>query len=160
MHTRLQRRLVAAALLAPSRSCSAGSDLGAVLELQAALTNGERASDGVKLADLVERYLKRLETYFKPSTVRTHRTVSRNLLRFFRDRPVETWSSVDLETYVQQRLEKVALTTINGELKNLKATLRFAVEEKLISEMPFKIRMLPVVQRRTARIFTTASLLR
>ena len=55
----------------------------------------------MRLADLVERYLKRLETYFKASTVRTYRTVSRNLLRFFRDRPVETRTSEDLETYIQ-----------------------------------------------------------
>ena len=133
---------------------SAGAELGAALDLQAEILDGRPPSDAVKLADLVERYLKRLETYFKQSTVRTHRTVSRNLLRFFRNCPVETWTSADLETYIQQRLEKVAPTTVNGELKNLKATLRFAVEEKLIAEMPFKIRMLPVVQRRTARIFT------
>ena len=136
------------------RSKSAGPDLGAALELQGRISKGEPDPDAVVLADLVDRYLKRLETYFKPSTVRTHRTVSGNLLRFFRDRPVETWTSRDLETYVQLRLEKVAPTTANGELKNLKATLRFAVEEKLIPQMPFKIRMVPVVQRRTARIFT------
>ncbi len=136
------------------KSKSAGPDLGAALELQGRISDGEPDPDAVKLAALVDRYLKRLETYFKPSTVRTHRTVSRNLLRFFRDRPVEAWSSGDLEAYVQQRLEKVAPTTVNGELKNLKATLRFAVEEKLIPELPFKIRMVPVVQRRTARIFT------
>ncbi len=123
---------------------SAGRDLGAALELRATLLDDMPASGAAKLADLVERYLKRLETYFKQSTVRTHRTVSRNLLRFFRNRPVEAWTSADLETYIQQRLEKVAPTTVNGELKNLKATLRFAVEEKLVSEMPFKIRMLPV----------------
>jgi integrase/recombinase XerD len=133
---------------------SVGPELGAALDLQAEILDGRPPSDAVRLADLVERYLKRLETYFKPSTVRTHRTVSRNLLRFFRNRPVETWTSGALETYIQQRLEKVAPTTVNGELKNLKATLRFAVEEKIIPEMPFKIRMLPVVQRRTARIFT------
>ncbi len=136
------------------RSKSAGPDLGAVLELQARILDGDLALDAIKLADLVERYLKRLDTYFKPSTVRTHRTVSRHLLRFFRDRPVETWTSEALETYIQQRLEKVAPTTVNGELKNLKATLRFAVEEKIIPELPFKIRMVPVVQRRSARIFT------
>lgn len=136
------------------KSKSAGPDLGAALELQTRISDGEPDPDAVKLVDLVDRYLKRLETYFKPSTVRTHRTVSRNLLRFFRERPVETWTSDDLETYIQQRLDKVAPTTVNGELKNLKATLRFAVEEKLIPQMPFKIRMVPVVQRRTARIFT------
>ncbi|MEE8558034.1 MAG: tyrosine-type recombinase/integrase, partial [Myxococcota bacterium] len=133
---------------------SAGPELGAALDLQAEILDGRPPSDAVKLADLVERYLKRLETYFKQSTVRTHRTVSRNLLRFFRNRPVETWASGDLETYIQQRLEKVAPTTVNGELKNLKATLRFAVEEKLIPEMPFKIRMLKEVKRRTTHIFT------
>ncbi len=110
------------------KSKSAGPDLGAALELQTRISDGEPDPDAVKLVDLVDRYLKRLETYFKPSTVRTHRTVSRNLLRFFRDRPVETWTSDDLETYIQQRLDKVAPTTVNGELKNLKATLRFAVE--------------------------------
>ena len=136
------------------RHKSAGPEIGAAMELQAGLLGGAPAPDAVRFADLVERYLKRLQTYFKTSTVRTHRTVSRNLLRFFRDRPVETWTSEDLETYIQQRLEKVAPSTVNGELKNLKATLRFAVEEKLIEELPFKIRMVPVVQRRTARIFT------
>lgn len=136
------------------RHKSAGPDLASAIELQSRLVAGDPAPDAVRLADLVERYLKRLETYFKPSTVKTHRTVSRNLLRFFRDRPVETWTSQELETYIQQRLEKVAPTTVNGELKNLKATLRFAVEEELIESMPFKIRMVPVVQRRTARIFT------
>jgi integrase len=132
----------------------AGPDLAAALEIRAELLNGVPDPDAVKLEDLIERYLKRLETYFKPSTVRTHRTVSRNLLRFFRKRPVETWTSGDLETYIQQRLEKIAPSTVNGELKNLKATLRFAVEEKLIPEMPFKIRMLKEVKRRTTHIFT------
>jgi hypothetical protein len=92
-------------------------------------------------ADSVERDLKRLETYFKLSTVRTHRTASRNLLCFFSDRPVEMWTSADLETYAQHRLERAAPTTVNGELENLKATLRFAVEENLIPAMLFKIRM-------------------
>lgn len=134
-------------------------DLGAALELRAELLNSAPDPDVVRLADLVERYLKRLETYFKLSAVRTHRAVTRNLIRFFRNRPIETWTSADPELYIQHRLETVAPTSVNGELKNLKATLRFAVEEKLIPEMPFRIRMLPVVQRRTARIFTREEIL-
>ena len=136
------------------RQKSAGPDLGAALELQASLLDGEPAPDAVRLGDLVELNLKRLETYFKSSTVRTHRMVTRNLLRFFRGRPIDTWTSADLETYVRQRLVTVAPTTVNGELKCLKATLRFGVDEKLIPEMPFRIRMLKEVKRRTAHIFT------
>lgn len=33
----------------------------------------------------------------------------------------------------------VARSIINGELKNLRATLRFAVEEKLIATMPVRV---------------------
>jgi integrase len=133
---------------------SAGPDLGAALELQAELSGLDATPGAVRLHELVERYLKRLETYGKPSTVRTHRVVAGNLLRFFRSRPVESLTSTDLEAYIQHRLDKVAASTVNGELKNLRATLRFAVEEQIIPEMPFKIRMLKVVRRRTAHVFT------
>jgi site-specific recombinase XerD len=136
------------------RHKSAGSDLGAALALQAELRGLEPAPDAVRLQSLVERYLQRLETYGKPSTVHTHRVVAGNLVRFFRNRPVESLTSADLEAYIQHRLEKVAPTTVNGELKNLRATLRFAVEERLLPEMPFKIQMLKVVRRRTAHVFT------
>jgi hypothetical protein len=57
------------------------------------------AADAPRPGDLVERYLKRLETYGKPSSVRTHRVVSGNLLRFFKRRPVESLTSVDLEAF-------------------------------------------------------------
>ena len=40
---------------------SAGPELGAALDLQAEILDGRPPSDAVKLADLVERYLKRLE---------------------------------------------------------------------------------------------------
>ncbi len=102
----------------------------------------------------MEGHPKRLETYGKQSTVRTRRCVANNLIRFFRNPPVETFTSADLESYINQRMGVVARSTINGELKNLKATLRFAVEEKLLAAMPLRIKMIPVVTRRTARIFT------
>lgn len=133
---------------------SAGPELGAALELQQELGGVEHDPQAPRLQDLVERYLKRLETYGKASTVHTHKYVANNLIRFFRGRPVDTLTSSDLEAYIQERMGKVARSTINGELKNLKATLRFAVEEGLIAEMPFKIRMVPVVIKRTSRIFT------
>ena len=79
------------------RSKGAGRELGAAIDLQARLQDGEPDPDAVKLSDLVDRYIRRLETYFKPSTVKTHRTVARTLLRFFGERPVETWTSNDLE---------------------------------------------------------------
>ena len=131
------------------------------MELQATLLDGEPASDAVCLRELVERYLKRLGTYGKPSTVRTHRLVSKNLLRFFRERPVETWTPSDLETYIRHRLDKgIAATTVNGDLKNLRATLRLAVEEKILPELPFKIQLLKEIKRRNSKIFTREEILR
>ena len=140
---------------------SAGAEIGAALELQATLLDGEPASDAVCLRELFERYLKRLETYGKPRTVSTYRLVAKNLLRFFRQRPVETWTAPDLETYIRQRLDKgIASTTVNAELKNLRATLRLAVEEKMLPELPFKIKMLKEIKRRNSKIFTREELQR
>lgn len=134
----------------------AGPELGVALELRAALLNGAPDPDAILLADLVSRYADRLEVYYKPATRRTYATVSRHLLKYFRGRPVHTWTAQDIEGYVLYRSDaaKVAPSTINGELKALKATLRLAVDEGVFPSMPVKIRMLRTMKRTSSRLFT------
>ncbi len=79
---------------------SAGPNLGAALELQGQVRGSEDSPDAVRLPELVERYLKRLETYGKPRTVVCNRSVTKTLTAFFRSRPIESLSSTTIMPFV------------------------------------------------------------
>jgi integrase len=107
----------------------------------------------------VQRYLKRLATFGKASTLRTHRVIMRRWVTFFGARPIAEWASVDLENYIaERRAASIAASTINGELAKLKAVLRAAVEDEIIERLPFKITMVPVVKKRSAHVFSRAEI--
>ena len=134
---------------------SAGSDLSAALELHEKLRSGiEHAPDVVRFNHVVERYRKHLEVYAKPGTLQSNRRVSRHLLRAFGQRPIEALTLIDLERFIEHRLKSVSPSTINLELRILKATLHFGIEQDMYDRMPFKIRMLKQIKRTSSKLFT------
>ena len=137
------------------RHKSAGQDLSEALELHEKLRSGiEHAPEVVRFNHAVERYRKHLEVYAKPATLITNRVACDHLLRAFGKRPIESLTLIDLERFIQDRLKSLAPSTINLHLRVLKAMLRFAVEEGLITGLPFRIRMLKEVKRRSSKLFS------
>ena len=133
--------------------------MGEALEFQAQLRNGGPDPRLPTYSDALSLHLKRLRTYSKASTVRTHETIGRHWRAWWRSRPIPTWTADDLAAYIAHRqATPVGAVTINGELAKLKAVLRTAVDEGLIDRLPFKIRMMPVVKKRSAHIFTLAEI--
>ena len=134
---------------------SAGSDLAAALELHEKLRSGIEHAPGIARFDqVVERYRKHLEVYAKPGTLQSTRRVSRHLLRAFGQRPIAALTLVDLERFIEHRQKSVSSSTINLELRILKAALRFGIEQGMYDRMPFKIRMLKQIKRTSSKLFT------
>jgi integrase len=132
-----------------------GQDLGEALERHVNLRTGrEFPKDAITLPLIVERYLKHHELYSKRKTQEYVRLTSARLVRFFRSRPIDSLTEEDLETFIGYRLETVQPISVNADLRVLKAILRLGVQQGLIEQMPFKIRMLKVTKRRTAHIFS------
>jgi hypothetical protein len=117
------------------RQVSVGSDLGVALQRREQLRGSESDSSGARFPELCERYLKRQETYSKPSTLHNERCNVAKLIRFFGARTIASLSAGDLEAFISTRRGKVSAHTINNDLGTLRGVLRQAVDEGLISAL-------------------------
>ena len=128
------------------RRVSAGKDLGEALELHARL-RGQGDAGGACFGELVERYLKRHETYSKATTLTNARCDARKLARFFRNREVASLTVDDLETFVADRSSKVGVHSVNRELRALRRMLRQGLQEGVIDSIPFRVQELRTTKR-------------
>lgn len=98
----------------------------------------------MRLKTLVTPFLDAKRTFTKPNSVRCYEDALRRILNFFGDRDVTFLTEKDLETYISHRRETVRDTSINRDLRVLKALFRFAVDRGLIGREPFRVKLLRV----------------
>ncbi len=102
----------------------------------------------------------------KPNTLRSGRNRCDRLLRHFEGLDVEQLGHRNLDSYIEKRRRDVfqgrrtSDTTINGDLRILKAVLRHAMHEGLIDALPFRIKMLRCDNRKRMQVFTPDELQR
>jgi integrase len=53
----------------------------------------------------------------------------------------------DLSEFISSRRKRVCANSVNADLRILRAVLRLAVDEEIIRELPFKVRMLRATPR-------------
>ncbi len=128
------------------RQVSAGKVLGEALELHARL-RGQEDGGGVRFGELVERFLKRHETYSKPTTLVGVRSDARRLVSFFRNREVASLTVDDLEAFVSDRSSTAGVHSVNRELRALRRMLRQGLQEGVIDALPFKVQELRTIKR-------------
>ena len=128
------------------RQVSVGPDLGEALERHAQL-RGQEDAGGARFGELVERFLKRHETYSKRTTLIGVRSDARRLVSFFRNREVASLTVEDLEAFVADRSTTVGVHSVNRELRALRRMLRQGLQEGVIDALPFKVQELRTTKR-------------
>lgn len=98
----------------------------------------------MQLKRLIAPFLATKRTFTKPNSIRCYEDALRRILDFYGDRDVDFLSDADLESYVQKRRKTVRDTSINRDLRVLKALFRFSVERGLIAREPFRVKLLRV----------------
>lgn len=115
--------------------------------------NGEVRNINYTLEDLFEKRLNYINLNFKISTYMLYASTFKNYLSFFPNRPLIKVIPEDLETY--KKLRKVSRTTINMEVRVLKATFNYACSKntKMLKENPFdEIKQFPVQEKKKVYI--------
>jgi len=126
---------------------SVGNDYAKALEAHARLRRVSATESGATFGEVCERYLKRQETFSKPKSVQCARYSCLTLLRHFRDRPVRELTPEDLSEFISVRRKRVCANSVNADLRILRAALHLTVDEEIIRELPFKVRMLRATPR-------------
>lgn len=95
-----------------------------------------RTQRTVTFVELADRYLAWREEQYPDSQPGIELIVNKHLLPFFERQGIDSLSADDGEAYVAFRAKSVVPSTLNKELRTLKAVLNKAVEWKLITENP------------------------
>lgn len=98
-----------------------------------------RKEKPVTLGKLVESYLKYSEGNHSPSTYKLNRLFLKYFLDFTGDVSLKTITRKNVEDYKLHRNEEVSKTSVNMEIRHLKAAFSYAIDVgKFIKENPFK----------------------
>lgn len=98
---------------------------------------GEIINTNFTLQDLFDRRLDFIKLNFKEGTYKIYAATFKNYLAFFPNRLLTKVLPEDLETY--KKLRNVSKTTVNIEIRVLKATFKYACSKntKMLNENPF-----------------------
>lgn len=96
---------------------------------------------------LAERYLEHLRIYAKQASVDAAQRSLKQLTGYFWDTDTATITAADVDRFVAHRRRTCSPPHINKDLRYLKATLRLAVEEGALKEMPCRVRMVREVRK-------------
>jgi len=90
-------------------------------------------------AYLKQDYWPYVKANCEDSTLVSYQGALRHFLRICKDRPMDAYKRIDMERYKQQRLsEGIRKTTINIELRSIKAAFSWAYKYDLIDRTPYK----------------------
>lgn len=95
-----------------------------------------RPSKCATLADFTERYLAQSQASKALATYRMDRQALQSLLRIICNLPLNDISHQDIERFRLTRLEQIKPTSVNVELRHIKAAFSYAVENGFIKENP------------------------
>jgi integrase len=99
---------------------------------------------GVKVSAFLTDYLAYVKATFAHKTYLNADRVVRHFVRVAGERMIDSLTAEDLEKYKQMRLESVSPTTVNIDIRTLKAAFEVAVTWERLFKNPFK----PVMQVR------------
>jgi site-specific recombinase XerD len=106
----------------------------------------------VRFTALIASYLDHQRTYNKRETLRSAEHSLRVLLAWFGDRELETLSHADLDAFVRHRRAQVKDVSVNKDLRVLRGLLRFGLGAGHLPELPVRVRLLRVAQKRELRV--------
>jgi integrase len=105
------------------------------------------------LKRVLDAYLDRSRIYSKPQSFRAAQSSCNRALEILDKRSVYDLNSGDLERFIlKRRSEGVTDRTINHDLAILKAAFNHAISIDLLESMPFKIKLLKVLRRKSRKI--------
>jgi len=114
---------------------------------------GEVIDINYTLLNLFEKRLDFIKLNYKESTYKLYASTFKNYLSFFSNRLLIKVLPEDLETY--KKLRNVSKTTINMEVRVLKATFKYACSKntKMLLDNPFdEIKQFPVPEKKKVYI--------
>jgi site-specific recombinase XerD len=104
----------------------------------------DRGHASLKLDDVLKLYRRNLATRSKQNTLRTWDEATRILENYWgRDYDVTTLTTQAVLDFLKERRRKRAAITANRPMRVLRTALRYAVGEKVLKEMPCRIKLLP-----------------
>lgn len=114
---------------------------------------GDLININYTLNDLFNKRLDFMELHFKRGTCKIYEATFKNYLSFFTNRALSKVLPEDLETY--KKLRNVSKTTINIEIRVLKATFKYACSKsvKMLAVNPFdEVKQFPVPEKKRVYI--------
>jgi site-specific recombinase XerD len=87
---------------------------------------------------LKNEYWPHVEANCSSGTLTRYQNDLRHFIRICKDRPMHAFKRIDMERFKQARLKKAKKTTINIEIRSIKAAFNWAYKYDLIDRTPFK----------------------
>lgn len=92
-----------------------------------------------RLSNYLEQdYWPYAESNCSEGTFERYQTNLGHFLRICKDRPMDAYKRIDMERFKQARLKEVKKTTINVDMRGIKAAFTWAYKYDLIDKNPFK----------------------
>lgn len=110
------------------------------------------------LQDLRKEVLKYVSVNLRKTTVQIYRRVINDMIRIISDKPISLISIRDIENYKSTRLNEVRNTTVNIDLKTMRAIFNIAEKWNWISHNPTKKVKLLLISQKEKLAFSESEL--
>ncbi len=110
------------------------------------------------IADLKREVLKYTSDNLQYSTSKIYNRVLNDMIRIIKDKPVKLITNRDIENYKSVRVTEVKKTTVNIDLKTMKAILNLALKWNWINENPMKYVKLLLIEQKEKLSFNEIEL--
>jgi len=108
--------------------------------------------------DLKKEVLKYTSDNLQNSTSQIYRRVLNDMLRIIKNKPVKLITNKEIEYYKSVRISEVKKTTVNIELKTMKAIFNIALRWNWINENPMKYVKLFIIEQKERLSFNEIEL--
>lgn len=110
------------------------------------------------IEDLRKEVLKYTSDNLQKSTMQIYRRVLTDMIRIINNKPVMLVTNKDIENYKSVRLTEVKKTTVNIDIKTMKAILNLALKWNWISENPMRYVKQIIVEQKERLSFSDIEL--
>ena len=110
------------------------------------------------LQDLKEEILNYVSVNLRKSTIQIYRRVLNDLIRILKDKPIKLITIIDIENYKSKRLSEVKNTTVNIDLKTMRAIFNIAIKWEWINKNPMNAVKLLLITQKEKLAFTETEL--
>lgn len=124
------------------------------LYLQNRLSKIEDAESNIKIEDYAEEYLQYLEKTKEFNTAESARYVIKKFIDFVGNVPVRAVKAKTIDEYILYRLNQVKKTTVNKDLRTLRAFFNKAIEWEYIKNNPITSKKFLRIDEKQKRYLT------